>query len=41
MLRDGFNQDYLMLVLAQFIGALLTLVYIIVLDSEKKKKVKK
>ena len=41
MLRDGFNQDYLMLVLAQFIGALLALVYIIVLDSDKKKKVKK
>lgn len=41
MLRDGFGQNYLMLVLAQFVGALLALVYIIVLDSEKKKKVKK
>ncbi len=41
MLRDGFGQDYLMLVLAQFIGALLALVYIVVLDSDKKKKVKK
>lgn len=42
MVRDGFTQDNLMLVLAQFIGALLALVYIIVLDgSAKKKKVKK
>ena len=41
MLRDGFGQNYLMLVLAQFIGALLALVYIVVLDSDKKKKVKK
>jgi len=41
MLRDGFSQDYLMLVLAQFVGALLALIYIMVLDSNQKKKVKK
>lgn len=41
MLRDGFTQDYLMLVVAQFVGALLALIYITVLDSEKKKKAKK
>ena len=41
MLRDGFGQGYLMLVLAQFVGALLALVYIMVLDGDKKKKVKK
>lgn len=38
MLRDGFSQDYLSLVLAEFAGALLALIYIKVLDSEKKKK---
>ncbi|NCY04864.1 MAG: hypothetical protein EBX46_04635, partial [Burkholderiaceae bacterium] len=41
MLRDGFSQNYLMLVLAQFVGALLALIYIMVLDSNQKKKVKK
>lgn len=40
MIRDGFLQGYLMLILAQFLGALLVLVYIMLLDNEVKGKKK-
>jgi glycerol uptake facilitator-like aquaporin len=41
MLRDGFTQGNLSIVLAEFAGALLALLYIIVLDDKAKKSKKK
>jgi len=44
MIRDGFDQNHLMLVLAEFVGALVALLYVVLLDSEikaKKKSAKK
>ena len=37
MLRDGFTQNNLALVLAEFAGALVALAYVLVLDGKKKK----
>jgi glycerol uptake facilitator-like aquaporin len=41
MLRDGFTQGNLSIILAEFAGALLALLYIIVLDDKAKKSKKK
>ncbi|NBR65415.1 MAG: hypothetical protein EBT65_05705 [Actinobacteria bacterium] len=41
MLRDGFTQDLLTIVLAEFAGALLALIYVVVLDGGIKKTKKK
>ncbi len=41
MLRDGFTQNHLAVVLAEFAGALLALIYVVVLDSNVKKAKKK
>ena len=40
MLRDGFDQNHLMLVLAEFVGALVALIYVILLDTPTKAKKK-
>ena len=41
MLRDGFTQNNLAIVLAEFAGALLALLYVVVLDGNVKKAKKK
>jgi hypothetical protein len=41
MLRDGFTQGSLSIILAEFAGALLALLYIILLDDKAKKAKKK
>ena len=41
MLRDGFTQNHLAVVLAEFAGALLALIYVVVLDGNVKKAKKK
>lgn len=44
MIRDGFDQNHLMIVLAEFVGALVALIYVTLLDgnlSGKKKSKKK
>ncbi|MEY4418505.1 MAG: hypothetical protein RIQ88_943 [Actinomycetota bacterium] len=41
MVRDGFTQNPLLIVLAEFLGALIALAYVIVLDSGAKAKKKK
>jgi len=41
MLRDGFTQNNLAIVLAEFVGALLALLYVVVLDGNVKKAKKK
>jgi glycerol uptake facilitator-like aquaporin len=41
MLRDGFSQGSLGIVLAEFAGALLALLYILLLDEKIKKSKKK
>ena len=41
MLRDGFTQNHLAVVLAEFAGALLALIYVVVLDGKVKKAKKK
>ena len=41
MVRDGFTQNHLMIVLAEFIGALVALIYITLLDGNIKAKKKK
>jgi glycerol uptake facilitator-like aquaporin len=41
MVRDGFTQNPLLIVLAEFLGALIALAYVIVLDSSAKAKKKK
>jgi glycerol uptake facilitator-like aquaporin len=41
MIRDGFTQNHLMVILAEFIGALVALIYVLLLDSDAKGKKKK
>ncbi|MEY2816393.1 MAG: hypothetical protein RJA78_969 [Actinomycetota bacterium] len=41
MLRDGFTQGKLSIILAEFAGALLALLYIVILDDKAKKAKKK
>ena len=41
ILRDGFTQNHLAIVLAEFAGALLALIYVVVLDGNVKKAKKK
>jgi arsenate reductase len=41
MLRDGFTQGNLSIILAEFAGALLALLYIVILDDKAKKAKKK
>jgi glycerol uptake facilitator-like aquaporin len=41
MLRDGFTQNHLAIVLAEFAGALVALIYVVVLDGNVKKAKKK
>lgn len=41
MLRDGFTQQHVAIVVAEFAGALIALIYILLFDSEKKSKKKK
>ena len=40
MIRDGFDQNHLMIVLAEFVGALVALIYVFLLDSPVKGKKK-
>jgi len=41
MVRDGFPQQDLAIIVAEFAGALIALLYVVLLDSEKKSKKKK
>jgi len=41
ILRDGFTQNHLAIVLAEFAGALVALIYVVVLDGNVKKAKKK
>ena len=40
MIRDGFDQNHLMIILAEFIGALIALIYVMLLDTPTKAKKK-